>query len=162
MRSDYAIIGAGIAGASLAASLAADRSVLLIEAEDFPGYHTTGRSAALFSETYGNAVIRALTSASRGFFMTPPTGFAAAPLVSPRGCMIIAREDQLESLAAQCRETQFVPIPATEARHRVPILRPDRIAAAGYDAAAMDIDVHALHQGFFRQAASGGAQLVTG
>jgi D-arginine dehydrogenase len=162
MTEGFAIIGAGIAGASLAYELAAHGSVVLLEAEDFPGYHTTGRSAALFSETYGNAIIRALTSASRDFFAAPPAGFAATPLLSPRGTLIIARADQQPSLDRHFHETpQLIPISAAEARARVPVLRPDIVAAAGYDEAAMDIDVHALHQGFLRGAKARGAALVT-
>ncbi|MEA2753893.1 MAG: D-arginine dehydrogenase [Aliidongia sp.] len=162
MIGDVAIIGAGIAGASLACELAGGASVLLLEAEAFAGYHTTGRSAALFNECYGNAVIRALTAAARDFFITPPAGFAATALLMPRGCLIIARADQQASLEAQFRAApQIVPIDAAEARRRVPVLRPDAVAAAGYDAAAMDIDVHALHQGFLRGAKAQGARLVT-
>ena len=74
---DVIVIGAGIAGASVACELAATRRVLLLERESQPGYHTTGRSAALFTETYGNTVMRALTRASRAFFDAPPAGFAA-------------------------------------------------------------------------------------
>ena len=69
---DVMIVGAGIAGASVAYELAATCEAILLEAEDQPGYHATGRSAAFFSETYGNATIRALTAASRG--RSCPTG----------------------------------------------------------------------------------------
>jgi D-arginine dehydrogenase len=163
MTSDFAIIGAGIAGASLASALAVDRSVLLLEAEDFPGYHSTGRSAALFSETYGNAVIRRLTAASRAFFEAPPAGFAETRLLGPRGCLFIARADQQASLEAHLRETpQLRPVAATEALRRVPALRPDYVASAAYIDTEMDIDVHALHQGFLRGAKAEGAKLVTG
>ena len=78
---DVVVIGAGIAGASAAYEMAADRSVLLLEQEAHPGHHTTGRSAALFSETYGNAAIRALTAGSRGFLRA-----AARRLRHPRCC----------------------------------------------------------------------------
>ena len=71
------VIGAGIAGASVACELAATRRVLLLEREGQPGYHTTGRSAALFTETYGNTVMRALTRASKDFLGRPPLGFAS-------------------------------------------------------------------------------------
>lgn len=163
MISDVAVIGAGIAGASLAYELAGKASVLLLEAEDFPGYHTTGRSAALFSETYGNAVIRALTASSRGFFEAPPAGFAEHPLLGPRGCLFIAREDQLASLERQCRDTpQIRRISAEEVRRRVPVLRADYVVAGGYDETETDIDVHALHQGFLKGAKAKGARLVTG
>ena len=162
MISDVAIIGAGIAGASLAWHLAADRSVLLLEAEEFPGYHTTGRSAALFSETYGNAVIRGLTSGSRAFYEAPPSGFTAAPLLGPRGCLHIARAEQVARLEAQMREIPKIrPISSEEARRRVPALYPDSVVLAGWDATEMDIDVHALHQGYLRGAKAQGAKLVT-
>jgi D-arginine dehydrogenase len=162
MTSDFAIIGAGIAGASLAFELAAHCTVLLLEAEDFPGYHTTGRSAALFSETYGNAAIRALTAASRSFFEAPPAGFADHPLLGPRGCLFIARADQQASLDAQLRATPKIrPITAEEACRRVPVLRPESVAAAGWEETETDIDVHALHQGFLRGAKAQGARLVT-
>ncbi|MEL4411454.1 FAD-dependent oxidoreductase, partial [Shewanella algae] len=61
---DVAIVGAGIAGASLAAAIAPYASVVMLEAEDLPGYHATGRSAAFWSETYGGPGVQPLTTAS--------------------------------------------------------------------------------------------------
>ncbi|MGZ8255980.1 MAG: FAD-dependent oxidoreductase, partial [Burkholderiaceae bacterium] len=97
-RADAIVIGGGIAGASVAAELAATRRVLLLEREDQPGYHTTGRSAALFTETYGTAVKRALSHASRPFLRQPPDGFASTPLLTPRGTLLAATESQLPKL----------------------------------------------------------------
>ena len=74
---DILIVGAGIAGASLACELSGSCSVIVLEAEDQPGYHATGRSAAFFLESYGNETIRALTRASRAFFEQPPPDFCA-------------------------------------------------------------------------------------
>ena len=91
---DIAIIGAGIAGASLAYRLASERSVLLLERESQPGYHTTGRSAAMFMESYGPPAIRALTRASRAFYEQPPSGFGDQPLLSPRGVLYLATHGQ--------------------------------------------------------------------
>ena len=79
------IVGAGIAGASLAAFLSSTHRVVLLEAEVQPGHHSTGRSAAMFMESYGTPCVRALTRASRAFYTAPPTGFAATPLLAPRG-----------------------------------------------------------------------------
>src|SRR5436853_118874 len=97
-RFDFIVVGAGIAGASVAASLAERGTVAVLDMESHAGYHSTGRSAALYSAIYGNAVIRALTRASRDFFFSPPADFAPYPLVSPRSTLYFAREDQLPSL----------------------------------------------------------------
>src|SRR6185295_3449450 len=91
---DIAIIGAGIAGASLAYRLAGTRRVLLLEREAQPGYHTTGRSAAMFMESYGPPGVRALTRASRAFCAHPPAGFSASPLLTPRGALYVAPPEQ--------------------------------------------------------------------
>ena len=87
---DVAIIGAGIAGASIAYRLAPHRNVALLERESQPGYHSTGRSAAMFMESYGPPVVRALTRASRQFYSQPPDGLAAHTLLLPRGAMYLA------------------------------------------------------------------------
>jgi D-arginine dehydrogenase len=81
---DFIVVGAGIAGASAAYELASSGSVCLIEAEPRPGFHATGRSAALFAPSYGGREIRAATRASRAFFDRPPPGFCDHPLHSPR------------------------------------------------------------------------------
>ncbi len=155
MHPDIVIIGAGIAGASAAAMLAPHARVTLLEREDQPGYHATGRSAAQFAESYGNAPVRALTAASRAFFENPPQGFCESPLLRPRGAMFIARNDQLTVLDAFYKELA-ADFPAIErldagtARRIVPVLRHDYVAGAVLDPASADIDVHALHQGFLR------------
>src|SRR5208337_4469762 len=125
---DFAVVGAGIAGASAAYELALHGGVVLLEREPVPGYHTTGRSAAMFTEHYGNSIIRRLTVASRSFFENPPEGFTATPLVTPRSSILIAREDQLATLGEMLAEIQtYTPsIRAAddgEARRLCPALR---------------------------------------
>jgi D-arginine dehydrogenase len=166
MMYDFIVVGAGIAGASIAYELAPSGSVCLIEAESRPGFHATGRSAALFAPTYGGREIRAVTRASRAFFDRPPSGFCEHPLLTPRGCMYIARADQtarLERMADTIRGSggRVTVIDAKDAIARVPLLRAEYLAAAALDSDAMDIDVHAVHQGFLRGARGVGARLVT-
>jgi len=160
---DVVVIGAGIAGAAAAYELAADRSVLLLEQESHPGYHTTGRSAALFAETYGNAAIRALTVGSRRFYEQPPAGFAA-PLLSPRGIVMVARPDQAEQLDqwVQSVGPAASAMTAVEVLARVPLLRRDYVGAGAFEPGAMGIDVHALHDGYLRGAKARGTTIVTG
>ena len=165
-ESDVVVIGAGIAGASAAAELARRRSVTLLEAEEQPGYHATGRSAAVFAESYGNRVVRALTRASRAFLEAPGPGFAEHPLLLPRGLLFIARRDQLPHLGRLEREIGTTGAvrraePA-EALARVPILRREYLAAALVDETAMDVEVHALHQGYLNLLRAAGGELVTG
>jgi D-arginine dehydrogenase len=159
---DILVIGAGIAGASVADALAASARVVVLEREERPGMHSTGRSAALFSETYGNEVIRALSRASRAFLAGPPAGFCETPLIGPRGTLYVASEDQLDRLRAlEVAAGTFERLPGAEARELVPVLRPQGAAAALYEPGAMDIDVDALHQGFLRRLRRAGGQLVT-
>jgi len=145
-----------MAGMSLAANLPAGARVVMIEREAQPGYHATGRSAALFSETYGGAAVRALTRVSRAFLEAPPAGFSDTPLLSPRGIAYIAREDQLDRLAAFVearRSAGDVPeASAAEVRARVPVLREGYVARAALEPAAMDMDANAILQGFRRMA----------
>jgi D-arginine dehydrogenase len=162
---DIAVIGAGIAGASVAAELAAEARVLLLEMERHPGYHTTGRSAAVFAPIYGPPPIRALTRASEAFFLNPPVGFAEHPLLLPRGAMMVARADQIDRLEAAYSEVrdegEIVLLDAAGVRERQPLLREDYAAGGFLDAACTDIDVHALHQGYLRQLKARGGVLQT-
>ncbi len=89
-NADFIVIGAGVAGASVAYFLARHARVVVLEREPHPGYHSTGRSAALFMETYGPEQVRALTRASRPFFENPPAGFVEHPLLSRRGTLVVA------------------------------------------------------------------------
>jgi D-arginine dehydrogenase len=162
-KCDVLVIGAGIAGAGIAYHLASGARVCVLEREEFPGYHTTGRSAALFSESYGNAPIRALTRASRAFFETPPPGFTDRPLVRPRGCLFLARADQLEELEShrQISSPSARVLDGTAAQRLIPVIREEYVAAGLLDEAVLDIDVNALHRAFLRGARTAGASLIT-
>lgn len=158
---DFVVIGAGIAGASFAARVAPHASVLLLEREAFAGYHATGRSAALFSALYGNAVITALTRTSRAFFDAPPAGFAEHPLLTPRGVLYAGSEDDREAIEQICASPLAASMSRSDALARVPALRPHAAACSAFEASACDIDVHSLHQGFLRMAKAAGAVLRT-
>src|SRR5271156_7063986 len=95
---DIVVIGAGMAGASIAAFLSEHRRVALVEAEEAAGYHTTGRSAALWTANYGPPDVRLLTRLSRPFFEAPPEGFATAPLMRRRPVLFLATSGQLHLL----------------------------------------------------------------
>jgi D-arginine dehydrogenase len=161
---DYLIVGSGMAGAGAAYELSGGARVLLLEREDAHGYHTTGRSAALYSEAYGNAVIRGLTRASRPFFEGPPEGFAAHPLLSSRACLYLGRPDQAEALAAllAAEPAALRPITREEVLALVPALRSDYVASGLLEDGAMDADVEAIHQGFLRGAKARGADIRLG
>ncbi|HVM98993.1 MAG TPA: FAD-dependent oxidoreductase [Caulobacteraceae bacterium] len=162
-RADFLIIGAGVAGASAGCELASAGSVVVLEQEERPGVHATGRSAALFSETYGNATVRALNRASRPFLADPPDGFCESAILRPRGALFVADEADRPLLDAMAAEEPgaFARLSGGDARARVPILRPEASAAGLYEAGAMDIDVDALHQGFLRGLRRCGGRVVT-
>ena len=162
------IIGAGIAGASLAWRLArAGRPVVLIEREPQPGMHSTGRSAAMFMESYGPPGVRALTRASRDFYLQPPAGFAEAPLLSPRHALFVATAGQQAALARMQADlaasgTTMVLLNSELLAQAAPALKPDLFQNALLDEQGYDMDVHALLQGFLRGARQAGARLLTG
>jgi len=167
-RSDFVIIGGGIAGAGAGYALAnAGKFVLLLERESQPGYHTTGRSAALFSETYGNRPIRALTVASRDFLISPPAGFTDAPILTPRGVLQVGSADRAAKLDAAYDEMRkLVPslqrLTPEQVLAQMPILRPETVTGGALaEPEAMDIDVHALHRGFLRGMTAAGGRIVT-
>jgi D-arginine dehydrogenase len=154
MWSDFLVVGGGIAGASVGYFLSDFGSVTVLEMEAVPGYHSTGRSAALFSEYYGNRVVRALTAASRGFYLAPPPGFTQ-PLLRPRGVLALCPHGAEEVFAEVLATGLTAPTPvrevsADEAREYCPVVRPEWFSRAMLKPAAMDIDVDALHQGFLR------------
>jgi D-arginine dehydrogenase len=163
---DVIVLGAGMAGASVAAELAPQRRVLLLELEDQPGRHTTGRSAAMFFESYGNATVRGLTRASRAFLEQPPEGFADVPLISPRAALFVAGPgavSRLQDLLGSFQEgTDLKPLPRDEALRQVPILRPEAVAAAALDDSGRDMEVAAILQGYLRLLRRAGAQAVLG
>jgi D-arginine dehydrogenase len=163
--SDVIVVGAGMAGAAVAAHLAAGRKVVLLERESQPGYHSTGRSAALFTETYGNRAIRVLTSASRAFYEAWADGFAEHPILKPRGSLMFAMPGQESELEAAWTDLSALDrrvrrLDAAEVRDIVPVLRPDHVLGAVYEPDAMDIDVHELHQGYLRLLRRSGGRIV--
>ncbi|MEP6739187.1 MAG: FAD-binding oxidoreductase [Caldimonas sp.] len=162
---DFIVLGAGIAGASMAYWLAPQGKVVLLERESQPGYHTTGRSAALFMESYGTPQVRALTMASRAFLDAPPDGFADAPILTPRGALMVATEGQMSLLDEQWQVMQSVSprtrrFDADSSCRMVPVLRHELVAGSVYEPDAADIDVNALHQGFLKGLRQRGGQVV--
>lgn len=164
---DVLVIGAGIAGASLAWRLAGRRRIVLLERESQPGKHSTGRSAAMFIESYGPPGVRALTRASRGFYESPPADFTDARLLVRRGALYLAthgQRAQLDALAAELSAYGGIVerLDAAATLARVPCLRPELVDASLFEAAAEDIDVNALHQAFLRGTKARGGLLRTG
>jgi D-arginine dehydrogenase len=157
---DIAVIGAGMVGATTAAALAATHKVALIEAEEQAGYHTTGRSAAIWILNYGPPEVRLLTGLSRDFFLTPPADISPVSLGTPRPIIYLAPEDEypaLDALIAQQLGVQEISIP--EVKAMVPALIEDYASRAGFEDGAFDMDVAALHQGYLRRLRQSGGLL---
>ena len=153
---DIAIIGAGIAGASLAAELASSARIVLLEAEDRPGYHTTGRSAAFWTESYGGPGVQPLTTASGPFLRDG--GF-----LTPRGALTIGRSGQearIDHFAQRFAELGVAveQLDRAAIASRIPGLKAMWTAGA-LEPDCCDIDVGALHHHYLHNARKGGVEI---
>ena len=150
---DVVVIGGGIAGISVAALLSERTEVVLVEQEPVLAYHTTGRSAALYFESYGSEASQPLTRASKTFLADPPRELVDGPLLSPRGALYVARADQLTVLKEMLDDDQaheFERLDGAEVVELQPYVRPGYAIGGLYEPAAMDIDVSGLHQAYVR------------
>ncbi|WP_439596537.1 NAD(P)/FAD-dependent oxidoreductase [Falsiroseomonas sp.] len=158
---DLLVIGAGMAGATAAAHCAATARVALMEAEETAGYHSTGRSAAIWIQNYGPPDVRRLSAASRAFFASPPAGFAPAPLLAPRPVVTLAPAEQAEAMRAMLAAGDGLEEIAPEAVAAMgPPLRAGYAVSAAIERDAFDIDVAALHAGFLKTARAAGGVLA--
>ena len=153
---DILIVGVGIAGASLGAELTAYRRVLLIESEAQCGMHATGRSAALWLESYGGPIVAQLTTASRAFLERPTADFAEQGFLRTRGDLHLSR-GALPELPAGV-EARLVE--RTELERMVPGIRPGWRCAL-FEPGCADIDVAGLHAAYLRQFKRRGGVLRT-
>lgn len=160
---DICVIGGGIAGISAAAEMAATATVIVCEAEDQPGHHATGRSAARFAENYGPPVIRALSAASRSHFEQPPEGFTDVPLLLPSGEIFAAGPGQEAALAEilAIGSGSLRPVSAQEMADLHPLLRRDALIGGAYEDGG-DLDVHAILEGYRRLLLARGGRILTG
>ncbi len=163
---DVVVVGAGIAGLSAAAELAAECSVVVVDMEHSPAHHATGRSAALYIPTYGPPNVRRLTAASAEFFHTGAAGRAASPLVSPRPVMFVADSEHQQNLldfeaSHGAAGGKLEIIDGAASRERCPGLRPEWVVAAGLDHEAYDIDVAATVATFRSALVDRGGRILT-
>ncbi len=164
-RADFLIVGGGIAGASVGYWLAPHGRVILLEREAQPGYHSTGRSAALFMASYGTPQVRALSLASRAFLQQPPAGFSDYPLLAPRGALMVAAPGQEQLLDEHWAVMTAVArtarrLDAAQVRALIPAFRPEKVAGGLLEEDASDMDVHAIHQGYLRGLRRAGGTVV--
>ncbi|WP_017254074.1 NAD(P)/FAD-dependent oxidoreductase [Pseudomonas tolaasii] len=165
-HADYLIIGGGIAGASAGFWLSQHARVIVLERESMPGYHSTGRSAALYIAAYGTPQVRALTLGSRAFFDYPPAGFTEHPLLTPRDEIVVDLigdpvELQRQFLKAKAVVPQTRLLDAEDAMNMMPILRPEKVHGAFCDPTVCDIDTDALYQGYLRGIRRNGGEVHT-
>ena len=153
---DFLVIGGGIAGQSAAARLSAHGSVTLLEAEDALGYHTSGRSAALYEAHYGLDSTVALNLASEAYHRTHNGGY-----LTPRGLLVVAKAADEAVFRADLDDLNLSEMDLDAAHNIVPILNPDTVAFAAYHDAALDIDTDRLMQDFSRVVRSNGGQVLT-
>jgi len=151
-KSDVIIIGAGIAGTSMAAQLSNHCKVHLLEMEKHPGYHATGRSAAYYAPSYGNKTVRAITVASEQFFRQTGTAFSESKLLKPRSTVFVATKDQQANFDAFINlNPKLAVLNSRELKAIVPSLKTNVLTSGALDVIGGDLNVDAILQGFLRQ-----------
>lgn len=163
-RLDAIVVGAGMAGASVAAELSKRLRVVLIERESQPGVHSTGRSAASFIPSYKADIdaLRILTKVSEFFFRQPPVGFTDFPLLKPRGLLTLLREASGESSEPSRKRLNDLLgggiefLDAHEVTKKLPAISDEWAGGAWWEKNVHDIDVHGLHHGYFRMLKANG------
>ena len=163
---EFLVIGAGVSGAAAAWELAALGSTILLEMEDQPGTHSSGRSAALYTPNYGPSLVREICRAAFPFFSTPPHGFAEHPLLTPRGALSLAIDDPKGYLDQQLSDVApgfpVAEISMQRALELCPLIRPGVFGRALHEPGVMDMDAAAILQGYLRGFKARGGRLVTG
>ncbi len=167
MTYDVAIVGGGIAGASLAHFLGGQRSILMLEQEAFHGYHASGRSAAEFTRRFHVPLIGKLAVASAEFLMGPSEGFSDVPLLTPRGNLLVANGEKAAHLHNVFKQeaqsgSEIHPQTVEDALERVPFLNQDYVKAAFYDPDCFDVEAETLLQSFLKSARKAGTETRTG
>lgn len=163
--SDFLVIGAGVSGAAAAAELASLGSVTMVEMEERPGYHSSGRSAALYTPNYGPPVVRAIIALSMDFYRDPTTGFASNPILTPRQAITFVgpgfehRIDEFMKMATKATAVEEISV--DRACELAPLMRREVIARAMLDPHVMDMDANAIHQGHLRMFRSRDGRLAT-
>ena len=158
-EADFLVIGAGMAGLAAAEQLSLEGRVIVLEQEDNPAYHATGRSAAIFADSYADIEIQTLSRISRPIFEAPPFAIDH-PLLSPRGLLHIRLIDT-PPLEADDKRAGFPKLSVSEARALAPALRPERFVEGYHEASAADIDVHGLQTALIRETRARGGQVLT-
>ena len=158
---DVIVIGGGIAGSSVAYELSGSVRVALLEMESSLAYHTTGRSAATFLETYGGQQVRALTTGSRDFLERPPDCFDGV-LMTPRPLLQFATtgrghvaERMHAAVTSLVSDAEL--LTGEQCREVFPLLAPGAAERGIYEPRAMALDVAAIGQGYVRGARANGA-----
>lgn len=163
MNYDFLIIGGGISGAAAGYELALHGKVAIIEAETHAGYHSTGRSAALYTPNYGPDLVRAISQISLPFLQQPPSGFTEHSLLSPRGMLTVLPTDTEHTQQTLLDRTgaNFIGLTQEQTLNMVPFLRANRVGGAIYEEGVLDMDVGSLHQGYLRGFKQRGGTLLT-
>ena len=168
LGSDILVIGGGVAGLSAAAALSPLAKVIVLEAEEAIGFHSSGRSATLLHYALGDRLIRALTFASRSFFERPPEGFGDAPLATPMPVLVHARAEEkaeLDQLEADIAPfAQLDRLDSAGLHGECPLLRTGSGGSEHglIDRGGLKLDGNALLQGFVRQLQHDDGEIRTG
>jgi len=166
MKYDIIVLGSGIAGISIGAELSKELSVCILEKEKIPSYHSTGRSFAFYIETYGNELVRKLTTASKDFFLEYSKTESDSKILNKRGVTHLAQNNQINKLKDNYKDLKKINndlniLNKKQTLDLLPCLNDEHLNSSIYDCNASDIDVNLLYSVYSKIFKSNNGELIT-
>ncbi|MCX7012550.1 MAG: FAD-dependent oxidoreductase [Candidatus Sumerlaeota bacterium] len=165
---EHVIIGAGLAGAATACRLteAGADSVLVVEQEDAPGIHSSGRNAAMIRQLVSDPEIAALGREGAAFVRRIPPDWDEPVQFDANGSLLLGLGPAAESLRRDLAEARRAGLEAEwraaeQCLAQVPVLEGAEFEGGVWCPTDGVVDVAALLQGYLREARKRGARLLT-